>query len=221
MRKFLERHGKKLSETGKSTDSYYYEMRDKFNENQDPLFFLFLNRSCYNGLIRFNNKGEFNTPFGRKPNRFSKSLITKICNQIDWVSGVIKSRKFLFKCCGWKEIIEDVGNNDFVYIDPPYYGRHDTYFNDWSERKAIELANWTNKSECGYAISMWLENKHRKNEFITKYWSENEIRTYNHYYFVGSKEKNRRKIVEALIIRPGYSSDIIFDIKQPFENYKD
>ena len=57
VRDFLEEHGKKLSQIGKD---YYYEMRKKFNQNKDPLYFLFLNRSCFNGIIRYNSKGEFN-----------------------------------------------------------------------------------------------------------------------------------------------------------------
>ena len=79
VRIFLEEHGKKLQEGG---EEYYYEMRDKFNKTLDPLYFLFLNRSCFNGMIRFNSKNEFNVPFCKKDNRFSKSYITKIVNQV-------------------------------------------------------------------------------------------------------------------------------------------
>ena len=56
VREFLEYHGAKLEEVG---EEYYYSMRDEFNNNHDPLYFLFLNRSCFNGMIRFNSKNEF------------------------------------------------------------------------------------------------------------------------------------------------------------------
>ena len=86
VREFLEQHGEKLEQRGAE---YYKEMRDRFNENGDPLYFLFLNRSDFNGMIRFNRKGQFNVPFCQKPNRFSKTYITKICNQVLNVSNII------------------------------------------------------------------------------------------------------------------------------------
>ena len=75
VRKFLEKEGGELSKFGKD---YYYEVRERFNQKHTPLDFLFLNRSCFNGVIRFNKKGGFNVPFGHKPERFSKAYITKI-----------------------------------------------------------------------------------------------------------------------------------------------
>ena len=65
VREFLEIHGEKLEQQGAA---YYKEMRDRFNENGDPLYFLFLNRSDFNGMIRFNRQGKFNVPFCQKPN---------------------------------------------------------------------------------------------------------------------------------------------------------
>jgi len=76
---FLKVEGEKLLQKG---EEYYYEVRDRFNRFQDPLDFLFLNRACFNGVVRFNSKGEFNTPFGKNTRRFSKAYITKIVNQV-------------------------------------------------------------------------------------------------------------------------------------------
>lgn len=70
VRDFLEYHGEMLRRDGKE---YYLQMRSDFNMNGDPLYFLFLNRSDFNGMIRFNKKGEFNVPFCQKPNRFAKA----------------------------------------------------------------------------------------------------------------------------------------------------
>jgi len=75
VRRFLKREGQELA---RRKADHYYEVRDRFNKNHDPLDFLFLNRSCFNGLIRFNRSGEFNVPFGHKPERFSRSYITKL-----------------------------------------------------------------------------------------------------------------------------------------------
>ena len=58
VREFLEYHGSLLQQYG---EAYYRDMRDAFNENGDPLYFLFLNRSDFNGMIRFNRHGKFNS----------------------------------------------------------------------------------------------------------------------------------------------------------------
>src|SRR5438270_9097783 len=58
---------KKLVEMGrileKKEEKFYYEVRERFNETGDSLDFLFLNRACFNGLVRFNGKGHFNVPY--------------------------------------------------------------------------------------------------------------------------------------------------------------
>lgn len=83
---FLEREAKKLSSGG---EAYYYEVRSRFNETGDSLDFLFLNRSCFNGVMRFNRHSKFNVPFGHKPERFRQAYITKITNQVKAFNEVI------------------------------------------------------------------------------------------------------------------------------------
>ena len=87
VRAFLEHEGK-LLEAGDS--DYYYCVRERFNEHHDALDFLFLNRACFNGMIRFNRNYEFNVPYGHKPQRFSKAYVTKIVNQVKYVEDMLK-----------------------------------------------------------------------------------------------------------------------------------
>ena len=220
VREFLELHGNKLSTTGDSTDSYYYEMRDKFNETHESLYFLFLNRAGFNGLMRFNSKGQYNTPVGRKPQRFSKSYITKIVNQINWVQKLITTHDYQFKCCSWKKALEEVTESDFVYFDPPYFGRHTTYFDNWGEEENLALANFTKTAKCGWAISLWFKNKHRENTFIKEHWADQVIRTNEHYYFIGSKEDLRTSMMEALIIKKENATEKSSKINNQYSNYR-
>ena len=53
VRVFLEEEGKKLE----NIEDYYYQVRDRFNANHNPLDFLFINRAGFNGMIRFNSNG--------------------------------------------------------------------------------------------------------------------------------------------------------------------
>src|SRR5438876_415433 len=79
------------NELQKKGADYFYEVRHRFNLKGNSFDFLFLNRSCFNGLMRFNSKGGFNVPFGQKPQRFAKAYITKIKNQVDNISSIIKN----------------------------------------------------------------------------------------------------------------------------------
>ena len=59
-RSFLEEEGSKLLKVG---EAHYYRIRERFNAYQAPLDFLFLNRSCFNGLMRFNKSGGLTPHF--------------------------------------------------------------------------------------------------------------------------------------------------------------
>ncbi len=201
VRKYLEEEGEKLSKTPKDKHSYYYEVRKRFNENPTSLDFLFLQRSNFNGMIRYNSSGEYNVPFGRKPDRFRKALITRIVNQVKWVEELLLEKNdWEFKCQSFEVIFENVTENDFIYLDPPYIYRHDGYYDQWSEELAEKLAYLTQKSKADYAFSMWFENKHRKNDHIDL-WSQGKILKFEHFYHVGAKEVNRNAMTEALIVR--------------------
>ncbi len=201
VRVFLTKEGKKLLESG---GSYYYEVRERFNSEHNLLDFLFLNRAGFNGLIRFNRKGEFNVPFCRKPERFRQSYITKIANQVARVQQVMQGKDWQFLVADWRDVINFVESDDFLYLDPPYIGRHTDYFSQWNEDDAKELASRVQSLPCGYALSMWKENKYRVNEHLSL-WNNVVERTFLHYYYVGSTEDLRNTMVEALLIKQGYA----------------
>ena len=125
VRAFLEQEGKMLE---KDESDYYYYVRDRFNKYHDALDFLFLNRSCFNGMIRFNRKHEFNVPYGHKPQRFSKAYVTKVVNQIKYVENMMKTHSWTFICQPFEKTISMAGTNDFIYCDPPYISRHVDYY---------------------------------------------------------------------------------------------
>jgi len=203
VRRFLEKHGDRLEEQG---EDYYYEMRERFNENQEPLFLLFLNRSCYNGMMRFNQSGGFNVPFCKKPERFRQAYVTKIVNQVKEVSKIMEGKDWEFKAWDWRETLDEAEQGDFIYLDPPYVGRNTGYIGEWEEDEAAELAERTQNNKAGYAMSMWKENQYRENKHIDEYWDDHVIRTYNHFYHVGSSEDLRNEMNEALLIKNGYEA---------------
>lgn len=198
---WLTEQGVLLSQKG---EDYYYEVRKRFNNTPNSLDFLFLNRACFNGLMRFNSKGGFNVPFCRKNERFSKAYVTKISNQVKWVSEVITNSDYTFKCQDYKETLSEATVWDFTYIDPPYAGRNADYYHKWDDSDADELAGILKNIECGFALSTWLENKYRKNEWVNKHFSDYPTSLYSHFYHIGSSEKLRNEMTEILIVQKGF-----------------
>ncbi len=76
---------------------------------------IFLNKTCFNGLYRVNNAGEFNTPFGyyRNPNIINEPVLRA-------VSHYLNSKEIHLSSVDYSEVLERVGKGTFVYLDPPY-----------------------------------------------------------------------------------------------------
>ena len=102
--------------------TFYLEMRRRFNEEEltsiyKTSLFIFLNRTCFNGLYRENAKGYFNVPFGRYVN-------PTICNEgLIYVDSELLNRFDVQILTGdFKQTSESVKSNErtFFYLDPPY-----------------------------------------------------------------------------------------------------
>lgn len=196
LRSFLERHGEILAREG---EAYYLKIRDEFNSTLDPLLFLFLNRSCFNGVMRFNSKGGFNVPFCKKTDRFSPAMITKIVNQAANARNLLKNAEFAL--CDFGETFLKAGPNDVIYCDPPYIGLSTGYYSVWTNEDDTRLLNLASGCDAKVIVSTWVDNGIRRNEALEK-WLEAGfvLKEYEHAYQVGPKETNRRKVVEGLLI---------------------
>lgn len=196
VRLFLEQEGKLLEQGG---EEHYYRVRDRFNATHDPLDFLFLNRACFNGMIRFNKNYAFNVPFGHKPQRFSKAYVTKIVNQVQNVEDLMKTRSWTFICQSFEKTIAMAEKCDFIYCDPPYIGRHVDYYDSWDEESELALRNALVQSGAKFMVSTWDHNDYRRNEYIDRVWDSCHKITREHFYHVGAKEENRNPMIEALL----------------------
>lgn len=193
---FLTREGDVLLSKG---EDHYYFIRERFNAEHSPLDFLFVNRAGFNGMIRFNRKGGFNIPFCKKPQRFAQAYVTKIVNQVAWVSKIIKAKEFTFKCQDFNKTIQDASTNDIIYCDPPYIDRHVDYYNGWNDGHERELFDRLSGFAGKFILSTWHHNDYRENEYVKCLWSEHHVLTREHFYYVGGKEENRNPVVEALV----------------------
>ena len=202
VKEYLQREGDILLQHG---EEYYYKVRERFNANPSSHDFLFLNRACFNGVIRFNSKGKFNVPFGKKPDRFRSAYITKIVNQVAHIARVMSRCDWEFEEANWRETLAQARESDFVYADPPYMGRHTDYYSNWTEDEASELLSHLQSLPCGFALSTWKKNKYRQNPYLPSYLPGITIVTVRHFYHVGSTENLRNAMEEALVIKDGFA----------------
>ena len=100
----------------------YYEIRDSFNASKDPMDFLFLTRTCLNGMIRYNSAGEFNNSFHLTRPGIEPDRLSAIIRQ--WHQYI---RKFEFLNVDYRECLSNVKAGDFVFLDPPYGGTKSRY----------------------------------------------------------------------------------------------
>ena len=165
---------------------YYYEKRQKYNklkinieENniEKASLFIFLNKTCFNGLYRVNKKGEFNVPMGAYKN-------PKICDKknLKNVSMALKNVKIIY--ADYRESESFIDEKTFVYIDPPYRPLNTSSSftsyteNDFSDKEQIELAEYIdllNKKKAKIVIS----NSDPKNNNIDDNFFDELYKNYN------------------------------------------
>lgn len=101
----------------------YYDIREEYNRNHSPFDLLFLSRTCVNGLIRFNDKGEFNNSLHYSRDGIKPEKLRLIIQ--DW-SRHIKGTSF--SANDYEETTSMAGPSDIVYLDPPYFHTKGRYF---------------------------------------------------------------------------------------------
>lgn len=114
---------KYLSLNDKKRKEYYYKKREEFNslkvcENKKinlkkATLFIFLNKTCFNGLFRVNRQGFFNVPVGAYKNPL-------VCNKENLKNISKLLQKTIIKCGDFKDCARFIDKNTFAYIDPPY-----------------------------------------------------------------------------------------------------
>lgn len=103
---------------------------------------LYLNRTCWNGLYRVNQKGEFNVPIG------TKSTVVFEGEDFQQISKALAKAKL--QCCDFEESISEAGSGDFLFLDPPYTAKHNfNGFLKYNER----IFSWADQIRLRDAIA--------------------------------------------------------------------
>jgi DNA adenine methylase len=134
-----------------NTKMDYYYIRGKMfpDDIGRAARFIFLNRTSFNGIYRVNNKGEYNVPYGNRPNVdfVTEELIISVSNSLQSVR---------INCLEFEDCLEHIQSEDLVFIDPPYTVAHENNgFIEYNQK----LFSW--------------EDQIRLREFIEKIKSRN------------------------------------------------
>ncbi len=182
---------------------FYYKIREldrkedykNLSNLEKATRFLYLNKTCFNGLYRVNKKGYFNTPIGsyKNPNIADRDVILSASEALQNVT--IKQQSF-------KEILKEVEKDDLVYFDPPYYPLNDTSnftsydSNCFLEDEQFELFEVFDKL-ADNDVKVVESNSDTK--FIKELYKKYDIQIVNANRFINSKSNGRGKITEVLI----------------------
>ncbi|MGP1418218.1 MAG: DNA adenine methylase [Sphaerochaetaceae bacterium] len=118
-----------------ANEDLYYKMRELFNHPDgsylDSVVYFFINKTAYSGMIRYNSNGEYNVPFGHYPN-LNTQLITAQHSYLLRGAEIYN--------LDYSKIFDMAGENDFIFLDPPY----DCVFNDYGN---IDMMNGFDETE--------------------------------------------------------------------------
>lgn len=191
-------------------EQFYYEKREEFNtvelnektKIQKASLFIFLNKSCFNGLYRVNKKGKYNVPFGKH-----KSV--SICDSDNLIKISAMLQNVVIKACDYHDVKDFADSSTLVYFDPPYRPLNVTsgftsYTEDaFSDKNQTELAEFY-KVLSSKGVKVILSNSDPKNtnendNFFDDLYADFNILRVEASRMINSKGSSRGKIKELLI----------------------
>lgn len=201
-----------MHESNNDSD-YFYEVRawDRTEDyaSMSPVKkaarFIYLNKTCFNGLYRVNSKGYFNVPFGKykKPLIVNEEILRNVHNYL-------KHNNITFLNGDFEDAVKDTKSGDFVYFDPPYEPLNPTSsftsyaqegFGRAEQYRLRDLFSELNSRGCKVLLS------NSDTPFIREIYQEFKIVTVQANRAINSKATGRGKINEVLVVSDYYEFD--------------
>lgn len=210
----------KLEGRDEAQKEYYYSKRDLYNKRKSDhtvqaALFIFLNRTCFNGLYRVNRKNEFNVPIGsyKKPTICDKENILAVSQAL---------QKVEILCGDYEETLDYADNNTLFYFDPPYKplsetSSFNTYTKDgFNDAEQIRLRNFCKKLDIlGHT---WIlsnsdvKGKDKNDNFFDDLYSEFNILRVNARRSINANPEKRGVLKELLITNQEMSQKYVKSI---------
>lgn len=180
-------------------ENRFYELREIFNNSKESsersALFVYLNRHAFNGLCRYNSKGLFNVPFGRYKSPYFP--------EIEMLAFIEKSDRIELMCDDFQKALNQAGDDDVVYCDPPYVPLSETAsftayakngFNLEDQNRLAQAAKQASHQSQGVLIS------NHDTAFTRKIYKEARLETVAVQRNIAAKGSSRQKVRELLAI---------------------
>ena len=157
--------------------------------------FIYLNRTCWGGIYRLNQKGEFNVPFGNSGRSVMTKIVLYACAELFSKASV--------QCADFDKIIQNATNGDAIYADPPYtlsrknngFIRYNDRLFSWDDQVRLSKASKRAKKKGAFVV-------------ISGLWHEDILGLYRGWWFIKIPRKTlisrdsekRREIYEILLL---------------------
>jgi DNA adenine methylase len=196
-----------LDEKDDEKKEYYYKKRTLYNNRkcantEQAALFIFLNRTCFNGLYRVNKKNEFNVPIGS----YKKPMICDVENILA-VSKALQNVEIL--CGDFEQTLPYANNNTLFYFDPPYKPLSKTSsFNSYSkyefdDQEQIRLRDFCVKldklNHAWILSNSDLKGKDKNDNFFDDLYIDFNIRRVDAKRSINANPNKRGKLTELLI----------------------
>jgi DNA adenine methylase len=186
---------------------YYMSKRAKYNTKKldnvtNTALFIFINRTCFNGLYRVNSKGLYNVPFG-------KYINPTICDERTILSNSTHLQKVEMLNGDYRETLRFGGENTFFYFDPPYKPLSNTssfnsyakeVFDDNEQIRLKEFCNQISQTGSKFILSNSdVKSNDPENHFFDELYSHYNIQRVWASRIVNANPEKRGKLTELLI----------------------
>lgn len=191
--------------THRNESNYFYDLRaldreesfENISNVKKASRVIYLNKTCYNGLYRVNNSGEFNSPFGRykNPNIVNEATIRAVSKYLNTNNITILNGDF-------EEALKGIKKESFVYLDPPYHpvsvssnftGYVQERFDISQQVRLRDVCNKLNEKGVHFLLS------NSATQFIEDLYKDYKIRYVKANRSINSNAKKRGEVDEVLI----------------------
>ena len=186
----------------------FLKLRNDFNHQKQEDYYYYLMLYvlivyAFNNQIRFNAKGEYNLPVGKRD--FNKKMQSKLSDFIDR----LQHQDCRFTCVSFTDFdVSALTNRDFVYVDPPYLITCATYneqdgWNEDHEKELLHFLDELNSNGIRFALSNVLRSKGKENTILIEWLSNNKYKTHHLDYGYSNSNyqtKNKQTKSEEVLI---------------------
>lgn len=192
-------------ENHENNEDYFYNMREQdrketykeWDNIRKASRFIYLNKTCYNGLYRVNSQGYFNSPFGKYKN---PNIVNEFV--LKHVSNYLNKNDIRFVSGDYEQSLKGIRKSSFVYFDPPYAPLSETSnftgytlggFNENEQIRLKEVCDKLNKKGVKFLLS------NSNVPLITELYKDYEINIVDAKRSVNSDAEKRGSVEEVLI----------------------